>query len=416
MNEDAATRRWLGIVGIGEDGLDGLSPAGRTMIDDAEILIGGARHLAMIPADGRERLTWPSPIRLLLDRLEEFRGRQVCILATGDPMCFGIGGTVIRRVRRDEMLIIPAPSALALTCARLGWPEHEVELLTLHGRPLALLESHLYPRARLVILSDSAATPAEVAARLSERGYGESRVTVLEHMGGPAERTLTGTAADWPHAPGADLNTIAVDLVAGPDAVLHPRVPGLPDQAFVNDGQLTKREVRAASLAALAPTPHGLLWDVGAGSGSIGIEWMRSDRRCRAIAIESRPERRAMIAENAAALGVPGLDIVAGGAPEALAGLEPPDAVFIGGGASADGVVEACWAALKAGGRLVANVVTLEGEAALLAHRATLGGELIRIAVSRAEPIGPYHGWRPLMPVTQWVVTKPFDHPVGDPA
>jgi precorrin-6B C5,15-methyltransferase / cobalt-precorrin-6B C5,C15-methyltransferase len=399
--------RWLTVVGIGEDGLDGLSPSARAMVDEAEVLIGGARHLAMLPEDDRERLPWPSPLRLLLDSIEAMRGRRVCVLATGDPMCFGIGNTLVKRIPVEEMLIIPGASALALAAARMGWPEQDVELLTLHGRPLALLEGYLMPRARLIILSDSAKTPAVVAARLVARGYGKSILTVLERMGGPAERRVEAEASAWSHPAGADLNTIAVELVAGPDAVVHPRIPGLPDAAFINDGQLTKREVRAMSVSALRPGPRALLWDVGAGCGSIAIEWLRADRRCTAIAIEPRTERRRMIAENASALGVPSLEIIAGTAPAALLDLEAPDAVFIGGGASGEGVIEACWAALKPGGRLVANVVTLDGEAALLADQARLGGALSRIAISRAEPIGPFQGWRPLMPVTQWSVTKP---------
>jgi precorrin-6B C5,15-methyltransferase / cobalt-precorrin-6B C5,C15-methyltransferase len=404
---DAPSNRWLTVVGIGEDGLDGLSPSSHALIDAAEVLIGGARHLAMLPEDDRECLPWPSPLRLLLDQIEAMRGRRVCVLATGDPMCFGIGSTLVRRIPLEEMLIIPAASALALACARMGWPEHEAELLTLHGRPMALLESYIQSRARLIILSNDAATPAKVAGLLTERGYGESLVTVLERMGGPAEHRLDGTAGAWPHPPGEDLNTIAVDLVAGPDAMLRPLVPGLPDEAFINDGQLTKREIRATTLSSLAPTPHALLWDVGAGCGSVAIEWMRVDRRCRAIAIEPRADRRVMIAENATALGVPSLEIVEGTAPMALSDLATPDAIFIGGGASVDGVIETCWSALKPGGRLVANVVTLEGEAALLAHQANLGGALTRIAIQRAEPVGPFQGWRPLMPVTQWSVTKP---------
>ena len=403
----AVTSRWLTVVGIGEDGLEGLSPSARSLIDGAEVLIGGARHLAMLPDDGRERLTWPSPLRLLLDQIEAMRGRLVCVLATGDPLCFGIGNTLVKRIPSAEMLILPTASALALAAARMGWPEHESELLTLHGRPIALLESYLRPRARLVILSDGARTPVEVAARLTERGYGESTVTVLERMGGSAERRLEGTASAWPHPPGEDLNTIAVELVAGPDAVIRPTVPGLPDEAFINDGQLTKREVRAVTVSALRPMPRALLWDVGAGCGSVAIEWLRAERLCRAIAIEPRDERRVMIAENAAALGVPGLEIIAGTAPDALADLEAPDAIFIGGGASTEAVIETCWTALKPGGRLVANVVTLEGEAAVLAHRARIGGSLARIAICRAEPVGPFQGWRPLMPVTQWSVTKP---------
>lgn len=402
------TARWLSVVGIGEDGLDGLSPAARALVAAAETLVGGARHLAMVPPDGRERLSWPSPPRLLLDRLEARRGRRVCVLATGDPMCFGVGNMLVRRFRREEMSILPAPSAFALACARLGWPEHEAELLTLHGRPLSLLEGALRPGGRLVLLSADADTPGAVARLLAERGYGDSRMWVLERMGGPAERVLEGRAGAWPHPPGADLNTIALDLAAGPGAALRPRIPGLPDEAFANDGQLTKREVRAATLAALAPAPRALLWDIGAGSGSVAIEWLRAERTARAVALEPRADRRATIAANAAALGVPRLEVREGRAPAALAGLEAPDAVFVGGGASAPGVLDACWDALRPGGRLVANVVTVEGEAAVLEHRARLGGDLARISVARAAPVGPFTGWRALMPVTQWSVAKPW--------
>lgn len=401
---------WLSVVGIGEDGLEGVCPAGRALIDDAEILIGGDRHLAMLAPDGRERLSWPSPLRSLLERIEAMRGRRVCVIATGDPMCFGIGNSLVKRIPRDEMAIVPAVSALALAAARMGWPEHEVDLLTLHGRPLDLLEGYLRPWARLVILSAGPETPNEVAARLAERGYGDSMLTVLERMGGPMERAFEGRASDWRHPPGDALNSIAVELVPGPDAICHPVTPGLPDDAFRGDGQMTKREVRAITLSALQPRPKALLWDVGAGSGSVAIEWMRADPRCRAIAIEGKPERRAMIAENAASLGVPGLRIVAGLAPDALSELDTPDAVFIGGGASRPGVIETCWSALKPGGRLVANVVTLEGEAALLAHQARLGGALSRIAISRATPVGAFQGWRPMMPVTQWCVIKPWEN------
>ena len=403
------SHRWLSVVGIGDDGLEGLGQQARALIDAAEILIGGARHLAMIPDDGRERLVWPSPLRLLVERITELRGRRVCVIATGDPMCFGIGSTLVGHVPPQEMLVVPAPSAFALACARLGWPQHLVDFLTLHGRPVATLEPFLQPGARLVLLSHDAATPARVAAHLADRGFERSRVLVLEQMGGTAERRLEGVAGDWNHPPGADLNTVAVEVVADPTTGIRPRIPGLPDSVFVNDGQLTKREVRAVTLALLAPSPHALLWDVGAGCGSIAIEWLRSDRRCQAVAIEERQERCAMIVENALTLGVPGLEVVAGSAPRALAGLAAPDAVFIGGGAARAGVIEACWNALKPGGRLVANVVTVEGEAALLARQAQLGGTLSRIAIARAGPVGRYQGWRPLMPVTQWCVAKPWD-------
>jgi precorrin-6Y C5,15-methyltransferase (decarboxylating) len=305
------------------------------------------------------------------------------------------------------MAILPGRSAFTLAAARLGWPLAEVECFTLHGRPVSLLQTHIQPGARLLILSENAATPAAVAAQLVERGYGESRLTVLEHLDGAKERSLSGAAAAWQANDVADLNTLAVECVAGPDAALLPRTPGLPDEAFRHDGQMTKREVRAVTLAALAPVPGQLLWDVGAGCGSVAVEWMRAAPRARAIAIERKAERRAMIAENAESLGTPLLQVVAGAAPEALAGLEAPDAVFIGGGVSEPGVLEASWDALRPGGRLVANAVTLEGETALLAWQKTRGGDLTRLAISRAEPVGPFHGWRPMMPVTQYAATKP---------
>ena len=397
---------WLSIVGLGEDGLPGLAPAARALLDNAEVLIGGTRHLDMVPDDGRERLTWPSPLGAIVEEITRRRGQRVCVLATGDPMHYGIGVMLAEAVPMDEMVIIPAPSAFSLACARLGWTLSEVEPLTLHGRPLALLQPAIQPGARLLLLSNDAATPDQVAELLRARGYGPSRMVVLEHMGGAKERRLDATAEAWQPGRVADFNTIAVDCLAGPDAALLPRTPGLPDEAFRHDGQMTKREMRAVTLSALQPVPGQLLWDLGAGSGSIAIEWMRSHPRCRAIAVERYAGRIALIAGNAAALGTPGLEIVEGEAPGALDGLEAPDAAFIGGGLRADGNFETCWDRLKPGGRLVANAVTVEGEQALARWRAELGGELIRIAVSRAGAIGPYTGWRPLMPVTQLRAVK----------
>jgi precorrin-6Y C5,15-methyltransferase (decarboxylating) len=334
------------------------------------------------------------------------------VLATGDPLCYGVGTTLLRRFAPEECLILPAPSAFSLACARLGWPLDRVETLTLHGRPLELILARLYPGARILALSEGAATPAQVAELLVGHGLGDARLVVLEHMGGPRERRLEATAGAWTEPEVAAFNTLAVEIPADARMPAASRLAGLPDAAFLGDGQMTKREVRAATLAALAPWPGALLWDVGAGCGSIAIEWLRSDPRCRAVAVEHKPRRVGLIAGNAAALGVPTLGIVEGRAPAALEGLdlegrERPDAVFLGGGLDTEGLFEACWAALKPGGRLVANVVTLEGEARLLALREAHGGELSRIQVARAEPIGPFHGWRPLMPVTQWAATKP---------
>ncbi|MFQ5775641.1 MAG: precorrin-6y C5,15-methyltransferase (decarboxylating) subunit CbiE [Kiloniellaceae bacterium] len=397
---------WLAIVGIGEDGLAGLAPAARALVDGAGVLVGGERHLAMVPEDGRERLIWPSPLSALVDEIARRRGQRVCVLATGDPMHYGIGVTLARRVPIEEMTIVPAPSAFSLACARLGWSLGEVETLTLHGRPVELLHPAVQPGARLLLLSHDAATPARVAELLCARGYGDTRITVLERMGGPAERRLTGTAAAWAADDVDDFNTVAVECVAGPQAAFLPRAPGLPDEAFRHDGQITKREVRALTLAALVPVPGQLLWDVGAGCGSVAIEWLRSHPFARAAAVERREDRVALIADNAAALGAPDLEIVTGAAPAALDGLEPPDAVFVGGGLSGANLLAACWRALKPGGRLVANAVTLEGEQALSRWRAEAGGELVRLAVSRAEPVGRYTGWRPLMPVTQLRAVK----------
>ncbi|WP_193171988.1 precorrin-6y C5,15-methyltransferase (decarboxylating) subunit CbiE [Nisaea nitritireducens] len=398
---------WLRVIGIGEDGLDGLTPTAHALVDSAEVLIGGARHLAMVPDDRRERHEWPSPLSKLVEAILTMRGRPVAVLATGDPMQFGIGATLAKHLPASEMAIHPGPSAFSLVAARLAWPLSEVRTLTLHGRPLALLAAALQPGLKLMLLSDSRETPGQVAAYLNGAGFGASTMSVFEHMGGDAERRLDGTAADWPHPPGADFNTIAVALCHPDRPAALGSTPGLDDDLYENDGQLTKREVRAATLSALRPGPGQLLWDVGAGSGSVAIEWMRMDPLAKAVAIESNPERIETIRLNADALGVPFLRIVEGRAPEALAGLKAPDAIFIGGGITGENVLDSCWSALKPGGKLVANVVTLEGEAVLFAAQARLGGQLSRIAVSRAEPVGPYQGWRPLMSVTQWAVTKP---------
>lgn len=399
--------RWLSVVGLGEDGPDGLSPAARLLVESADVLVGGARHLALLPEDGRKRLAWPSPMMDLLPEIAAYKDKHVCVLATGDPFCFGVGTALAKEFGHDAMTVVPGASAFSLAAARLGWSLHSVETLSLHGRPLSLLEAFVQPDARLLILSENAATVQGVAKLLSARGFGGSEITVLEHMGGPKERVLTGRAdEDWQSQGLADFNSLAIDCKAGPGTIFRSRVPGLPDEAFHHDGQMTKREVRAATLSALMPMPGQLLWDVGAGCGSISIEWMRADRRNRAIAIERHDARLAMIAANAEALGTPGLQILAGEAPAALEGLEQPDAVFIGGGATGEGLFDLCWNSLKPGGRLVANAVTLESEQILIARHAALGGELCRIAVSRAAPVGPYHGWRPLMPVTQFSVLK----------
>lgn len=398
--------RWLSIIGIGEDGLAGLSSAARALIDQAELLVGGARHLAFVPEGKARRLVWPSPLAEAVPRLLDWRGRPVVVLASGDPFHWGIGATLARIIPANEMACLPQPSAFSLAAARLGWPLQDCALLSLHGRPLEGFIPHIQPGARILVLSWDEATPGKIAACLAGRGFEASRLTVLERMGGPAERVRTAYAEGFSLGDIHPLNTVAIACVAGPRAKPVPLACGLPDELFEHDGQLTKREIRAMTLSALAPLRGELLWDIGLGAGSLAIEWLLAHPANRAIGIESREDRAARAARNARALGVPRLQIVQGAAPSALQGLEPPDAVFVGGGASDDSVFETAWEMLKPGGRLVANVVTLEGEARLLAWHRRAGGELIRIALDRAEPIGGLTGWRPAMPVIQWRAVK----------
>ncbi len=331
------------------------------------------------------------------------RGRRVAVLATGDPMNYGIGATVAGRVAPEEVTVVPHVSSFALAASRLLWPLNRVTLASVHGRPLERLAPHIVPAARLLILAHDGRTPNKVAAMLTERGFGDSRMTALAHLGGEMETRTAAIACDW-SAEVPDLHVLAVECVAGADAVWHPRI-GLPDDAFQHDGKLTKREVRAAALAKLMPHPGGLLIDVGAGCGSVGIEWMRAEPNTRAIALEPRADRRALAARNASALGVPDLDIRDGSAPQALADLPAPDAIFVGGGLS-EATIAASADRLKPGGRLVAHAVTLESEAVLLEVFQHFGGDLTRLSVAHAETIGSFHGWRPAMPVTQWAWVK----------
>ncbi|MGG6296838.1 precorrin-6y C5,15-methyltransferase (decarboxylating) subunit CbiE [Leptolyngbya sp. AN02str] len=396
--------KWLSVIGIGEDGVPGLAPVARSLLEQAEVVVGGARHLAMLPDDGRDRLLWSSPIAASVDAIMQLRGKAVCVLASGDPMCYGVGVTLIRKIPAAEMLIIPAPSTFSWVCARMGWSITEVETLSLCNRPLALVNAYMYAAAKLVILSEDRHTPGQVALLLTQQGFGPSAITVLERVGGPHERQIAGTAATWQETNLADLNAIAIECKAETGTIARSRVPGLSDLAYHHDGQLTKREVRAITLSALAPQPGERLWDVGAGCGSIAIEWMRSHPRCSAIAIEKA--RTHYIADNAIALGTPTLQICLGEAPAALADLPQPHAIFIGGGITTPGLVAACWEALPTGGRMVANVVTVQGEQVLAEWHAQVGGTLSRIAIQRAEAIGSFLGWKPLVPVTQWVAHK----------
>ena len=396
---------WLSVVGLHEDGLAGLGARARALVDGAESLVGDARMLGHVAEDGRERLSWPKPLSALFPEIDKRRGRRVCVLASGDPLVHGIGALIAARF--PEALFVPAPSSFALARARMGWDEGSVEALSLHHQPLETLAGALRPGARLVVLTRDGATPAAAAAYLTARGYGASRLTVFERMAGPREARIDGLAASWPDAAVDDLNVLAIECVAEGEALVLPRAPGLADEHFASDGVMTKREARALTISALQPLPGQLLWDVGAGCGSIAVEWLRATGpRGRAVAIEAKRERQALIAENRERFGAARLEIVAGEAPGALAGLAAPDSIFIGGGLTAPGVFEACWSALKPGGLLVANGVSLEAEAALAGLSQGYGGSLIRIEISRTVPLGGFTGWRPLMPLTQWSIRK----------
>lgn len=397
---------WLTIIGTGMDGAASIHPAARKSLENAEIVLGPQRLLATLQKSAAEQHAWGSPLSESLEQLEAWRGRAVCVLATGDPMHYGIGVTLARRFPIEEMVIHPSPSAFSLAASRLGWAMQDCETLSLHGRPVARLSGFLEPGARLLVLTSGAETIAEAADLLIARGFGSSIVTVLENMGASDERVLSLPAEALKAEEFGAFHTLAIHCLSSDGATVLPRVPGLPDDAFEHDGQLTKREVRAATLAALGPAPGALLWDVGAGCGSVGIEWMRAERRARAVAFERHEGRLAMIAGNAESLGTPELEIVAGDLPATLNGQPRPSAIFLGGAVSDRDVFDACWNALPAGGTMVSNAVTLEGEGALAGYHKAYGGDLVRMEVSRVEAVGSMRGLRPSMAVLQWRIMK----------
>jgi len=402
------------VVGIGEDSLDGLALTARNAIEGADVLVGGDRHLSKVPDSTQDRLTWENGFDAAFDEIDKRGGQRIVILASGDPMNLGVGVNVVRRFGADAVTILPAPGAFSLAAARMGWPLAETECLTVHGRALEAINLYLVPGRRLLVLSWDGSTPAKLAALLAARGFGQSQMTVLANMGGEEARH-EASAENWSLDAVADLNTIAIectadadaDTVAGADTGAWSRVPGLPDDAYQHDGQITKREVRAVTLSRLSPLPGQVLWDVGAGSCAIGIEWLRAEPNSKVFAVERDTVRIANIIVNAANLGVPKLTIIEGEAPDALSGIEmKPDAVFLGGGVSVPGLLEICWQALNPGGRLVANAVTVKAEQALLSFQNEFGGDLVRLAVSRTAPVGSHSSFQPLKQVTQLAVFK----------
>jgi precorrin-6Y C5,15-methyltransferase (decarboxylating) len=397
---------WLSIVGIGEDGLDGLSATARKLLAGAELVAGGRRHLALVASLGKPTFAWEAPFAASIPRLLAHRGKRVVALCSGDPFWYGAGAVIADAVPAAEMVVLPAPSSFAWAAARLRWKLEETIALGLHARPIELLRPHLRTGARLIVLARDGAAPAQIAAYLNGVGFGPSRLTILEALGGPRERIRVAAAAGFAWDDIKSPVAVAIEAMAEPGAIVIPRVAGLPDELFSHDGQLTKREIRAVTLSSLAPRGGELLWDVGAGAGSIGIEWLLAHPANRAIGIEAREDRFGTARANAHSLGVPHYDLRLGSAPEALRGLPTPDAVFVGGGAGDEGVLDAVWQALPPGGRLVVNSVTLETEAILIGRQARHGGALLRLAVERAGTVGGRTGWRAAMPVVQWSVTR----------
>ena len=410
---------WLGLVGFGEQGWNDLGTDARTWVQGADVLVAGSRHFRILdetrglseaetPHTAQTRVVWDKSTGGMLAQIEQLKNRfdRVCVLATGDPMCFGIGASLSRQIPAEDMIVIPGPSAFSLMAARLCWPLMDCLCLTLHGRAIEQIHRHLMDDVRLLLLSADEKTPAAVAGLLRRRGFGASRMTLFEHMGGADEKQVAGTAEHWLHPPGARFNALAVEGVAGPEATVYAQVPGLRDDAFAHDGKMTKRLVRAATLALLAPLPGQLLWDLGAGSGSVAIEWMRAAPRTTALAIDRVAHRLERVRDNARRLGVPDLQTLQGDLPHILEDprMMTPDAIFIGGGITIEGLFEQCLARLKPGGRLVANAVTLESEARLLDWHKNFGGTLNRLNLGHADPVGSFHGWRSTMPVTQYAL------------
>lgn len=407
------SKKWLRIIGIGDDGWDELSSDAKKLLFESEILLGGERHLKMIPNDVKgERLEWSSPIKesiskiLRWRRTESRRGKIVSVMASGDPLCYGVAAKFLKHLPIDEIWIKPSLSTFSLICSRIGWSLPDVDTLTIHGRPLEMIHPFIQCEAKLLVLSNDENSPQKVAELLKKRGFGKSIITVFEHLGGKSERLIYGTANSWFFPKGAALNAMAIECIPEAEAIVRATVPGLPDEAFFNDGQITKREIRAITLSRLMPVVDQVLWDIGAGCGSISIEWMRFNPRCRAVAIEKSKTRIKIIEKNAFELGVPTLQILNGIAPEVLKDLSPPDAIFIGGGITTRRMLQTCWNKLNPGGRLVSNVVTLEGEKELLSWQSENGGDLTRINISHVEKIGKFEGWKELRSVMQLALIK----------
>lgn len=399
------------VVGVGASGLGSLGPEERRLVDGAEVVVGGGRHLAMLEErPGRRLVAWPSPLLPALRELfDDVGDGRIVVLASGDPLVSGIGSTLVRELGAEAVRIHPGVSSVALARARMAWAAEESDVVTLVGRDLDLLRRELAPRARLVVLTSGSEAPTRVAALLVEEGYAASRVTVLGDLGTTHESRVDGVAGAWDGPPAPRLHLLCIECERHPARNARSLVPGLPETAYDHDGQLTKRVVRAAALAHLAPQPGDVMWDLGAGAGSVGIEFARHHPRNEVHAVERDPQRAERVRRNARALGVPGLQVVEASSLEAIPRLPRPDAVFVGGGASAE-LLDACWSALAPGGRLVVHGVTVETELLLHGARARLGGSMTRVGVEELDTIGSMHGWKPARSIVQWTVEKPGPH------
>ena len=400
---------WLNIIGIGENGEESLCTHSLKLIKEARVIVGAERHFKIIesalPQDFK-RIVWQTPISKTINEIAAHKGMSVVVLSTGDPMHFGIGVTLSEHFSGAEMSVTPYLSAFSMVCSRLLWPSNKVDLISLHGRPLEILRSKLADNARIISLTQNGETPIKVAKELTNLGYGKSIIHVFENLGGSKEKKITCKAQNWKETHLEKLNTIAIECKSEDRAKRFAGGLGLPDKAFRNSSLLTKREIRVLTLSALKPMLTGLLWDIGAGSGSISIEWLLANSNNEAIALEKNKDVCVLIAENANNLGVPRLKIEHGLAPNSFISLPDPDAIFVGGGISIPGVLDECWQRLKPGGRLVANAVTIKSEYTLQKFYENYGGKLNRISISRATPIGSHVAWKPLNPITQLEVDK----------
>lgn len=417
MNQTPNNKKhWLTIIGIGEEGETHLSETAKNQLQKASLILGSSRQLNLIPTErspNATRETWPSPMMPRLDQLRNDRPENTVIIASGDPLCWGIAEHFITHLKQHELTIIPSVSILTRVAAEMQWPLNQIQSLSLCSQPLENLALYLQPQNKIVLLSATNTDPARVATFLIEKGFSNSEITVLENLGSETQSIYKSTANELAISqPAAKLNSLAITLIADATTRIISTHPGLPDQCFEHDGQMTKQNMRAITLAHLRPLPAQYLWDIGSGSGSIAIEWLRTGNATKATAIEQNQTRADRAKNNAANLGVPHLDLINGKAPDCLENLPAPDAIFIGGGITTNGLLEKALQSLKPGGRLVANTVTIEGEAKLIESYKSNGGNLTQIAMTNADPIGPsanakFHGWRPQMPITQWVYIKP---------